>query len=178
MNDITITQFCGQFDACPEGRRWAFSLGLTNMSELWTRTDLKPEWRIWIFSRGGVASERDQRLFAVWCARRVQHLMQDPRSIAALDVAERYANGEATREELEAASAAACAAANDAWAAAWGASAAARSAASVAAWGASAAARSAAARSAAAIAAEGAVQNAELLRRYPQIFINLDSETK
>ena len=41
------------------------------------------------------------RLFAVRCARRVQHLMTDPRSIAALDVAERYTKGEATDEELE-----------------------------------------------------------------------------
>jgi hypothetical protein len=46
---------------------------------------------------------REWRLFAVWCARQVQHLMKDPRSIAALDVAERYARGEATRKELDAA---------------------------------------------------------------------------
>ena len=58
--------------------------------------------------------EREMRLFAVWCARRVQHLMTDPRSIAAIDVAERYANGEATDEELAAAWAAAWAAAGDA----------------------------------------------------------------
>ena len=43
------------------------------------------------------------RLYAVWCARQVQHLMTDPRSIAALDVAERHATGEATDDELMAA---------------------------------------------------------------------------
>jgi len=58
---------------------------------------------------------REWRLYAVWCARRVQHLRADPRSIAALDVAERYAQGEATDAELTAAWAAARAAA---WAAA------------------------------------------------------------
>lgn len=47
------------------------------------------------------------RLYAVWCARRVQHLMTDARSLAALDVAERYANGQATDAELFAANAAA-----------------------------------------------------------------------
>lgn len=50
---------------------------------------------------------KEWRLFAVWCARRVQHLMKDQRSIDAIDVAERYANGEATEEELTAAKSAA-----------------------------------------------------------------------
>lgn len=57
---------------------------------------------------------REWRLFAVWCARRVQHLMADQRSIDALDLAERYANGAATQAELAAARAAALAAAGDA----------------------------------------------------------------
>jgi hypothetical protein len=56
--------------------------------------------------------DREARLYGVWCARQVQHLMKDPRSPAALDVAERHANGEATDRELDAAGAAA-------WAAAW-----------------------------------------------------------
>jgi hypothetical protein len=47
--------------------------------------------------------DREIRLYAVWCARQVQHLMTDPRSIAALDVAERFANGEASQQELYAA---------------------------------------------------------------------------
>ena len=45
-------------------------------------------------------SRKQRGLFAVRCARRVQYLMTDPRSVAALDVAERYANGQATYEEL------------------------------------------------------------------------------
>jgi hypothetical protein len=64
------------------------------------------------------------RLFAVWCARQVQHLMTDPRSTEALDVAERHAKGLATDQELGAAADAAWAAvgaARDAWAAVWGA---------------------------------------------------------
>lgn len=62
---------------------------------------------------------KEWRLYAVWCARQVQHLMIDPRSIAALDVAERFANGEATQAELDAARDAAEAAARAAWDAAW-----------------------------------------------------------
>ena len=57
------------------------------------------------------------RRFAVRCARRVQHLMPDPRSLAALDVAERHAKGEATDKELAAAREAAWAAREAAWAA-------------------------------------------------------------
>ena len=44
--------------------------------------------------------QNEIRLYAVDCARMVQHLLTDPRSIAAIDVAERYANGLATYEEL------------------------------------------------------------------------------
>jgi len=44
--------------------------------------------------------DREIRLYAVWCVRRVQHLANDPRSIAALDVVERHARGDASDEEL------------------------------------------------------------------------------
>ena len=47
--------------------------------------------------------DREIRLFAVWCARQVQHLMSDYRSVEALDVAERFANGEVSDVELAAA---------------------------------------------------------------------------
>ena len=74
--------------------------------------------RLWVVCRAELISERVLRLFAVWCARQVQHLMKDPRSIAALDVAQRFAMGEASKDELYAAwyaaRAAVCAAASDA----------------------------------------------------------------
>jgi hypothetical protein len=61
--------------------------------------------------------ERKVRLYAVWCARRVEHLNADPRVKAANDVSERYANGRATVEELDVAWARAAAAAAEAAAA-------------------------------------------------------------
>ena len=99
--------------------------------------------------------QREMRLYAVDCARMVQHMMTDQRSLNALNVAERHADGLATDEELAAARDAAWAAARDAaWAAArdaaWAAArdaawAAARDAARDAAWAAAwAAARDAA----------------------------------
>lgn len=64
--------------------------------------------------------DRDARLFAVWCARQVEYLMTDQRSRDTLDVAERFANGEATESELDAAWTAAQATAGAAaWTAAW-----------------------------------------------------------
>jgi hypothetical protein len=90
--------------------------------------------------------DKEIRLFGVTCAREVQHLMKDPQSVAALDVAERYAHGKATKEELE-----------NAYAAADAASAAASAAARTAAYAARAAAYSddalAAARAASRVAA-------------------------
>ena len=77
--------------------------------------------------------DREIRLYAVWCARQVQHLMADRRSVAALDVAERYARGQASSEELAAARAAAWEAEREA----------AREAREAAAWAAMAAARAA-----------------------------------
>ena len=79
--------------------------------------------------------DREIRLYAVWCARQVQHLITDPRSLAALDVAERYAHGLATDEELAAAwDAAGDAARYAAWDAAGDAAWDARAAAGAAAW--------------------------------------------
>lgn len=58
--------------------------------------------------------EREWRLFVVWCCRRVEHWMTDQRSRDALAVAERYAHGKTTKEELAKARRAAEAAAADA----------------------------------------------------------------
>ena len=100
--------------------------------------------------------DREIRLYAVWCARQVQHLMADKRSINALDVAVRHANGTATDDELAAARAAA-------WAAAL-AAARDREAARAAAWAAAWADAWAAARGAAARDAASNVQAKELRR--------------
>jgi len=75
--------------------------------------------------------DKEARLFAVWCARQVQHLMTDPRSLSALDVAERHTNGKVTDKELAAAKDAAWNAASAAGGVAWAAT---FSAASNAAW--------------------------------------------
>lgn len=57
------------------------------------------DWALWSL-RTVEGHDKEIRLFAVWCARKVQHLMTDKRSINALDIAEKYAHGTATQDEL------------------------------------------------------------------------------
>jgi hypothetical protein len=122
--------------------------------------DCPPQDRLWVVLREELIDARMLRLFAVWCARQALALVDnpDPRSIAACDVAERYANGAATRLELYAARAAAwdaawAAAGDAAWAATWTAASNAGDAAGDAAWAAAEAAIWAAASNAAGAAA-------------------------
>ena len=116
--------------------------------------------------------DRECRLYAVWCARQVQHLMT-AHSIQTLDVAEQFANGLASPEQLNAVG-------EDDWeneeyqdnvaGAAWEA---ARAAAGKAAWGAALCAAGATAQNivgakakAAARDAAKATQTTEFIRRF------------
>jgi hypothetical protein len=57
---------------------------------------------ICLLLREDFLSEKDLILFAVWCARESLKLIENPdkRIVEACNVTERYANGEATKEEL------------------------------------------------------------------------------
>jgi hypothetical protein len=107
---MKITEFCYKHKACRQVREWALSLGIETMEELWLRDDINPERRIWIATRPCVLTDRKLRPFACWCVRQVWHLLHDERSRNAVEVAERFANGEATTKEMRAAYAAARAA--------------------------------------------------------------------
>jgi hypothetical protein len=157
--------------ACADGIEWAKQH--RTASAAWEACD-KPDWMLWAIDATGLADskamQKKLRLFACWCARNTPladgrvtwDLLTDERSRKAVEVAERFANGEATREELAAAGAAAWDAARGAAARA-AARAAAGDAALDAAWAAALAAAGAAA-GAAALAAAGAAQ-AKALRK-------------
>ena len=78
---------------------------------------------VWVLCRKEYMTDRDLRLFAVWCAREALKLDSnpDPRSVNACNIAEKFANGDATQEEEDAARATAWAAAGAAVGAAVGA---------------------------------------------------------
>lgn len=63
--------------------------------DLMQRPDIPANDKLWAFTREGITDDKTLRLFAVACAKRVQHLLKDQQSINAIDV-ERYANGNAT----------------------------------------------------------------------------------
>ena len=152
--NLTPSQFCDATKACKNGRK--FALTQQTMVDVWDNCS-RPEWLLWILDAIDASKDDKQlRLFAVWCARNTPMpdgrttgaLLSDPRSIAALEVAERYAHGMETAAELAAARASAWAAAGaaaraSAWAAAGAAAgasagASARAAAGDAAWAAQA----------------------------------------
>ena len=71
--------------------------------------DIPAEDRLWVVLREAVIHARELRLLACKWARDALAVIDnpDPRSVAAIDCAERFARGEATMEELAAAKVAA-----------------------------------------------------------------------
>jgi hypothetical protein len=74
------------------------------IESVWGQSDdLSPMLKF--LATGGQASSRKFRLFACGCVRRAWHLLSDARSRRAVEVAEKYADGLANGDDLEAASA-------------------------------------------------------------------------
>lgn len=93
-------EFANLFRVCQEDREWAIA-NCATMDDAWATA--RPDWLVWIATRTGILDDHTLRRFTVWSARQIKHLMPDPRSVTALDVAERYADRKATDKELAAA---------------------------------------------------------------------------
>jgi hypothetical protein len=170
--------------ACLNARIWAKTQ--PDLETAW-RECKRSDWMLWLFARTTLTQD-DPRLRLMACDFAEASLVYVPagedRPRRAIEVARRFAAGDATREELSAARAAAGAAAGAAaWAAAGAAAedaaedaawAAARAAAEDAAWAAAGAAAGDAARAAAGAAAWDA--QSDIIRRYfpecPEIAVN------
>ena len=98
LRDMTIEEFCDKNEACQEGREWALKLCKT-MQEVW-HTVSNPCWLLWIATAYGVLTDKELRLFAVFCCREIWHLMTDERSRNAVEAAERYIDNPDDNTEL------------------------------------------------------------------------------
>ena len=70
---------------------------------------------LWALRAAKSYDERALRLYAVWYARQVQHLMNDPRSVSAVNATEKFANGLISEDTLADARKFALKAWRDAW---------------------------------------------------------------
>ena len=100
-----------EMSACLEAVEW---VGDRTLEQAWAECE-RGDWMFWLAQKKNV-DLKTLTLAKVKCARLVQHLMKDERSLKALDVAENFALGKATREELDDAAYAAAYAANAAYA--------------------------------------------------------------
>ena len=102
----TLKKFLEKNGACKDGFDFAKDLTL----EQFLNTCDRGDWILWLFARMNPDSVRELTLAKGHCANTVRHLMEDQRSIKAVDVAIAFGEGRATKTELDDASYAAYAA--------------------------------------------------------------------
>jgi hypothetical protein len=102
----TFNQYLQSVKACDPAVEWA---GNKTIEEV-VATCHRGDWLLWLAKRCDIELQ-PLTLAKGHCANTVRHLMEDERSIKAVDIAIAFGEGKATREELAAAAAAAYAAA-------------------------------------------------------------------
>lgn len=94
MNELLIKlNACGDASVWAEGKTW---------KEIY-ETCHRGDWLLWLFKRTNRGDLKALTLAKAYCANTVRHLMKDERSIKAVDVAISFGEGNATRDELNAA---------------------------------------------------------------------------
>jgi hypothetical protein len=106
---MSPAKFCNRTKACPDGRKWAITQPTT--ADMWDHCPF-PNWLLWIADKIGRRPDHcTLHLFADWCARntplrdgrKTGDLLIDHPSFAVDEVVKRYAHGNATTKELDAA---------------------------------------------------------------------------
>ena len=129
-------EIISKYSPCKEAVEWLGDRSVEEMVDECYRGD----WMLWLAQKAGIEIQ-PLTLAKARCVKTVLHLMKDPRSVKAVEVAEQFGLGNATAEELKLAADAADAAYAAYAAAAYAADAAAAAAAADAADAADAAAR-------------------------------------
>jgi len=109
----TLKEFLEKNNACKGGYLFAKDLTL----EEFLATCPRGDWILWLFVKSNPDSLKELTLAKGHCANTVRHLMEDERSLRAVDVAIAFGEGKATKKELDSASAASAAASDAAFAA-------------------------------------------------------------
>jgi len=102
---MTFSQYLKSVKACKPAVEWA---GNKTIEEV-VATCHRGDWLLWLAKKCDIGLQ-PLTLAKGHCANTVRHLMKDERSVRAVDVAIAFGEGKATREELDAAAAAAVAA--------------------------------------------------------------------
>jgi hypothetical protein len=98
---MTFNQYLKSVNACKPNVEWA---GNKTIEEV-VATCHRGDWLLWLAKKCDIGLQ-PLTLAKGHCANTVRHLMNDERSIRAVDVAIAFGEGKATREELDAAHAA------------------------------------------------------------------------
>jgi hypothetical protein len=85
-----------EIDACSEAKEWAGDMTIEEIVQKCYRGD----WLLWLAARVGVES-RPLTLAKGYCANTVRHLMEDERSVQAVDAAIAYGEGKIGRDKLD-----------------------------------------------------------------------------
>ena len=97
-----VVRWLNRRGACSEGMAWVKENKFESLADLWDNCH-RSDWMLWLLDRVGYENDRDLRLFACACVRAIWDKLTDERSRRAVEVAEKYAFGDATDEELVAA---------------------------------------------------------------------------
>ena len=100
MNAIEFKNKLIELDACSEAMVWAEG---KTLQEAWN-TCQRGDWMLWMHERLHPDRRRERALTAGLCVDTVRHLITNEKCLVALDTCIRYGRGNATEEELLAAS--------------------------------------------------------------------------
>ena len=95
---MTFKELLIKLDACEEAKEWARDMSIEKIVLTCHRAD----WLLWLAQKVDL-DLRLRTLAKGHCANTVRRLMEDERSINAVNVAIAFGEGKATREELDAA---------------------------------------------------------------------------
>lgn len=95
MNGVKMKKLLTDMNACTEAIEW---VGDRDLQKAWEECE-RADWMLWLAGRSGI-NLRTLTLVKARCAKLVIHLMEDERSRKAVEVAEKFGLGQATREEL------------------------------------------------------------------------------